>query len=735
MTDLVFGVRSVDRLTSRERISSNPGTVVEDESDAFGQVREAVMELSEPRTADEIAIGTDVHRRIVDLCLTEMVEERSAMSFGDRSDAVYYPDPIARYLRVVGDAIGPVDEDRLRSIRRDVADWWDVSSVTSTDELDRYCRAARLVASSRLPAGQHVYDADWDVLVVLDTCRVDALRAVADEFDLLDQRAIESRTSPGSQTAEWLSQTFTTDRAEQISTTGYVSGNGWVTAVFEEGLRPDDDLDFDATGIPTRWDVVDADRFAAVVDAWREGPGEYSLDTPWDPHPSPQTVTDHAIGLARQRDLDRLVVHYKQPHAPYTERARREGRTELKLPEASPRGFLESGGDPEVVWDCYLADLRAALESVEVLCRNVDGRVAITADHGEAFGERGGVGHQPAMLNPHVKRVPWTTVTGTDEKTREGDLRAGESGANARDVGNQLRALGYGDVTRERTTRERTDTGTRDERPSERNERPSDEPKITVLTVTNRPGGLDVLKHDLRRQTVDDFELVLVDDRHEQRKEAAIDYMSEFDLTYVEPREPSGIDVWNLNKAYNDGIGASEGELIVSLQDYIWIPDDGLERFWRLYEHTEGFVTGVGHKYARPSEAADLDGDVTIFEAEFDGKPSDLVERDTRTRAEMQLFETDYSNFELNWGAFPRGAAYAIGGFDERMDRVYSGDNLQFAYRASLAGYSFFLDQTNECRGFYHQNWFEYPDDWEENHFNNRPRLDRYDDGYFLDYL
>ena len=37
-----------------------------------------------------------------------------------------------------------------------------------------------------LPYGTNVYTREWDVLVVLDACRADLLRAVAPETDLLD---------------------------------------------------------------------------------------------------------------------------------------------------------------------------------------------------------------------------------------------------------------------------------------------------------------------------------------------------------------------------------------------------------------------------------------------------------------------------------------------------------------------------------------------------------------------
>lgn len=260
-------------------------------------------------------------------------------------------------------------------------------------------------------------------------------------------------------------------------------------------------------------------------------------------------------------------------------------------------------------------------------------------------------------------------------------------------------------------------------------------PDISVLYVTHRPGGFDVLKHDLRRQTFEDFELVVVDDWGGDREAAVREYVSEFDLTYLEPRPPRERDYWNLNKAYNDGVEACEGELIVSLQDYIWIDEHGLERFWEVYEETGDFVTGVGGKYAEPSSIADPDNPISIFETEYADPPTDQVEPDPRIDGREDVVEMEFFRWEADWGAFPRDAAYALGGFDESMDRIFSGDNVAFAYRASKLGYRFYVDKRNEFRGFDHGQWFPRPEDRLDHHFKDTDWLQRYETGFVFDYL
>jgi len=406
-------------------------------------VRAVATAVPSPWTAGQIATVAGTDRQTSVERLRELVAADILVSFALGGDVVYYPDPVTSYLDATG---GPPEcsEEKaaVAAARRAVADWERSLTVQSAEGVVRYHHGGRLVTSSHISRGVDVYEADWDVLVIPDTCRVDALRAVVDRLDGLDADDVSDRLSLASQTAEWLCKTFTADRRDAIARTGYVSGNGWVRGVFTDGLRPDDESWFADLAPPTRWNVAEADDFGAVVDAWRQDPGEYSRDVPWAPHPAAATVTDHAIALARDRpDLDRLVVHYKQPHAPYTAGAEREGRTELTQVERAPFDYLAAGGDRADVWEAYLTDLRAALDEVAALCRNVDGTVVVTADHGEAFGEHGEYGHRPAMLHQQVRRVPLVTLSASDERTREPDLSAYDR--SDRDVDAQLDALGY----------------------------------------------------------------------------------------------------------------------------------------------------------------------------------------------------------------------------------------------------------------------------------------------------
>jgi hypothetical protein len=262
-----------------------------------------------------------------------------------------------------------------------------------------------LTLSTRLRLGTHVFDEEWDLLVVLDTCRVDALEAVADEYEFIDE--VGSITSLGSMSVEWMAQTFDREHAEQIARTAYVTSKWDTDKTFREGNHPPDVLHPPA--VWADWDVVSADEFGLLSEVWRETCDDRLRVTP------PGPVTDRVIQIGRDGDFDRTVVHYMQPHSPYIS-GHLDGDAPLPSVDAEPFEALKRGdADREGIWNRYLDNLRLVLDSVGLLLENVDAdRVVVTADHGEGFGEYGVYGHPVGCPVPAIKRVPWVRTTATD---------------------------------------------------------------------------------------------------------------------------------------------------------------------------------------------------------------------------------------------------------------------------------------------------------------------------------
>jgi len=287
--------------------------------------------------------------------------------------------------------------------------------------------------TSRYPLGTNVFDREWDLLVILDACRVDALRQVAPEFDFIGD--VGAIWSVGSASHEWLCKTFTETYADEIAETAYVSANPNTFTTFTGGEHPPQK--YVVPFMWADWNVVDESAFGSIRQIQH-----HDHEEQFDTVPA-ELVTDHAIDVGRTADADRLIVHYFQPHRPHIAAAYREGRAVTSV-ENRPWTAIERGeASREEVWELYLDNLRFALDAVERLLENVDAEtVAITADHGELFGEFGQYGHPEGIPHPNLKKVPWAVTTATDERTSEPTVDLERQRADSR-IQEQLEKLGY----------------------------------------------------------------------------------------------------------------------------------------------------------------------------------------------------------------------------------------------------------------------------------------------------
>jgi hypothetical protein len=260
-------------------------------------------------------------------------------------------------------------------------------------------------------SGDSVFDREWDLLVILDACRVDLLEEVVDEYAFLSSP--ETFRSRGGNSQEWMAENFTPASADELARTVYVSGN-----VFTQSH-------------------ADPNRFAFLDEVWK-----YAWDDDRGTVPA-RPITERAVSVGREYDPDRLLVHYMQPHAPSVPDPLGKGMTTdpdepwESAPELLRRGEI----DRERVWQSYLENLRYVLDDVAVLLKNVDAETAvITADHGELLGEYGLYDHPKGLTFDTLREVPWVETTARDEGTLESTL---EPGDDSGDRAEKLRALGY----------------------------------------------------------------------------------------------------------------------------------------------------------------------------------------------------------------------------------------------------------------------------------------------------
>ncbi|MFC7114629.1 hypothetical protein ACFQH2_06185 [Natronoarchaeum sp. GCM10025703] len=270
-------------------------------------------------------------------------------------------------------------------------------------------------ATGKLPYipeyGTNVFSKDWDVLLILDACRWD----MYDEF----VGRGEPLWSVGSASGEWMTNTFAEQYKHEMAETAYVTGNP-----FSENLAHEDE-------------------FACLDELWK---------THWDSERGtipPRPITDYAIKRHREGH-DRTIAHYMQPHYPFI--ASEETGGEMTWEIIDDEAFSEDSlalwdqflygvrDDIETVREAYEANLRHVWNDVEIVLDNVDGTVAITADHGNALGEYGFWGHKPGIVHPKMRRVPWDIQQATDTGSHQPEI---ETRTISQDREDQLKELGY----------------------------------------------------------------------------------------------------------------------------------------------------------------------------------------------------------------------------------------------------------------------------------------------------
>lgn len=287
------------------------------------------------------------------------------------------------------------------------------------NELDEWgWRALPKVGSEFLHKFPHadadsIWEFEWDLLIVLDSCRYDWMKVVAPEYDFID--SVDHIWSVGGHSKEWLEETFSKGPLDQIRNTAYVSANPFTENV---------------SGLPF-----------AYLDNLNKL--DYGVNSPVAPA---HVVTDRAVDAGRSRSFDQQIVHYMQPHKPFLERE--GGRRSVRMIERTTgidiyHSYFTGYRTKSDLRDGYINNLRYVLEEVKVLLSNFDaGRVIITADHGHALGERFLWDHRPGIQHPVIRQVPWIKTTAEDAGGLEPNKYETTS-RSEKEIQDRLEALGY----------------------------------------------------------------------------------------------------------------------------------------------------------------------------------------------------------------------------------------------------------------------------------------------------
>ncbi len=246
---------------------------------------------------------------------------------------------------------------------------------------------------------------DWDYLIILDACRYDIFEEVASM-----EGNLNSVISRGSHSKEFATKNFAN---RELYNTVYVTANGYGARIADGAFH---DLIFT--------DEDDAVEDVEVLHSSAKGM-------------APSTVYNATIDAYEKYPNKRIISHFMQPHSPYLgeraeelrKRVKNEGLIVLSRDPEKIKNYDQNGENVvstlggavregymtmEEFKEVYVENLEIVLEYVSSLIEYFDGKIVVTADHGQSLGEKDVFGHPQNTYMEELRRVPWLTVDSGD---------------------------------------------------------------------------------------------------------------------------------------------------------------------------------------------------------------------------------------------------------------------------------------------------------------------------------
>lgn len=227
-------------------------------------------------------------------------------------------------------------------------------------------------------------------------------------------------------------------------------------------------------------------------------------------------------------------------------------------------------------------------------------------------------------------------------------------------------------------------------------------PLVSVITPTIREGFFNLMAKNLADQTHKNIEWIIVDDYPGDRSKVAKEYAKKYNLTiqYLRGSKVSGRSPYprkcGLVRANNLGWKASKGELCVWLQDFIVIPQNGIEQLVDTYRYNQDALIAPTDIYYDCIEP-----DMENKEDWWNGETNILTSENWRNIRNKYLGMRESENpydWEANYGAIPRKILEELNGFWEFFDDGIGYDNTEISMRALKLGYRIIVDDTNVAK-------------------------------------
>lgn len=214
--------------------------------------------------------------------------------------------------------------------------------------------------------------------------------------------------------------------------------------------------------------------------------------------------------------------------------------------------------------------------------------------------------------------------------------------------------------------------------------------KISVITPAVRKDELAICYNSLQNQTLKDFEWIVCSPFRYSLSDKWI-----LDL----PLNPG--DFMGENKAYNQLFSEVSGELVVTLNDSIYLKPDALQTFWDFYQQNQkSCLAMIGNHY----ETVDADGNGL-----------NMTYEDVRaTQIHSDFDTTTITNFDACCSSIPAKAVKEIGSIDPVWDKYCCFGIREFMYKVKQLGYTLYLTRLSGYLGQKHQKLYDSTNLWDE---------------------
>jgi hypothetical protein len=290
----------------------------------------------------------------------------------------------------------------------------------------------RNIYKSSYEEGFDVGQEDWDNLIILDGCRYSLFENHADM-----QGSLSCIISQGGHSNEFMEKTF---HGRDLHDTIYITSNPWSEEI-------GDDVFFL--------------RKTTYTDEVRGGEARL-----------PEDVAQLAVDTFQEYPNKKYIVHFMQPNNPYVGPKAREYRkqllekkgvlcTEMDTPGAKDvsepkkkvqhlrralrRGYISK----EKMMEVYKENLEIVTEHAERVVEELGGKTAVTADHGDMFGERlpplfvREYSHWEGVYTDYLRKVPWLMKESDTRRSVEAESPLDSEELGDDSVKEHLKSMGY----------------------------------------------------------------------------------------------------------------------------------------------------------------------------------------------------------------------------------------------------------------------------------------------------